>query len=261
MLTVWFCALSLVLCFVQLDSSREHGHDRSLFDLLRAGRVDLWILHVQRYRVRTQHTDNDTEAGSDRTGRAQGSLLPATLTSVRAVCVLSFHKAVADQPQGAWFPSETLKMAVCGVLFGVGQLFVLSSFFRLGVTGTFLGDYCGIFMSERVTGFPFNVVDNPMYVGSTMSFLAYSLWYSSSAGLLIAATVAVVYYVALKFEGSTHSTHTQRQANTPTCTRVGLIACSLDVPLAALCAVVSPYTTQIYLERDAARSAKGKKAQ
>lgn len=129
--------------------------------------------------------------------------IPRCIILTLSLLCCSFHKAVADQPQGNWFPSETLKMAVCGGLFGLGQLFVLSSFYRLGVTGTFLGDYCGIFMSERVTGFPFNVVENPMYVGSTMSFLAYSLWYSSWAGLLIAATVAVVYVVALKFEGST----------------------------------------------------------
>jgi hypothetical protein len=52
---------------------------------------------------------------------------------------------------------------VAAVLVGLGQLFVLSSFYRLGITGTFLGDYCGILMDERVTGFPFNVLDNPMY--------------------------------------------------------------------------------------------------
>lgn len=150
-------------------------------------------------------------------------------------------------------------MAVCGGLFGIGQLFVLSSFYRLGVTGTFLGDYCGIFMSERVTGFPFNVVENPMYVGSTMSFFAYSLWNSSWAGLLITATVAVVYIVALKFEGSDNRrkhTHRHTQSEQSTVGTAHSIVC-----IALLFSVCSPYTTQIYLERDAARSRKGKKAQ
>jgi len=45
------------------------------------------------------------------------------------------------------------------------------------VTGTFLGDYCGILLDAKITGFPFNVLDNPMYVGSSMSFLGTSLWY------------------------------------------------------------------------------------
>jgi methylene-fatty-acyl-phospholipid synthase len=38
-----------------------------------------------------------------------------------------------------------------------------------------LGDYCDILMDEKVTGFPFNVVDNPMYNGSTMVFLGIAL--------------------------------------------------------------------------------------
>lgn len=39
------------------------------------------------------------------------------------------------------------------------------------VTGTYLGDYFGILMSARVTGFPFNLFSDPMYVGSTFAFL------------------------------------------------------------------------------------------
>ncbi len=50
----------------------------------------------------------------------------------------------------------------------------------LGVTGTYLGDYFGILMDKMVTGFPFNILDNPMYIGSTMCFLAHSLWYAPS---------------------------------------------------------------------------------
>lgn len=62
------------------------------------------------------------------------------------------------------------------VLFTLGQTFVLSSTQVLGITGTFLGDYFGILMDHRVDGFPFNVLENPMYVGSTMCFIATALW-------------------------------------------------------------------------------------
>ena len=31
-------------------------------------------------------------------------------------------------------------------------------------------------MQEKVESFPFNVTDNPMYYGSTLSFLATALW-------------------------------------------------------------------------------------
>ncbi|KAJ2432885.1 Phosphatidyl-N-methylethanolamine N-methyltransferase [Coemansia sp. RSA 2440] len=56
-------------------------------------------------------------------------------------------------------------------------------------------------MDARVTGFPFNVLDNPMYVGSTLSFIGVSLWHARPAGLLVAAYVWLVYHIALKFEG------------------------------------------------------------
>jgi methylene-fatty-acyl-phospholipid synthase len=72
--------------------------------------------------------------------------------------------------------------------------------YALGVTGTYLGDYFGILMKERVTSFPFNVLDNPMYVGSTMVFVATSLWYASLAGLMVSAVVYVMYSIALRYE-------------------------------------------------------------
>ena len=87
------------------------------------------------------------------------------------------------------------------VLFVLGQVFVVTSMWALGVTGTYLGDYCGILMSARVTGFPFNVLNDPMYVGSAMAFLGTALWYESPAGIVLSALVWVVYAVALKYEG------------------------------------------------------------
>ncbi|XP_014680284.1 PREDICTED: phosphatidyl-N-methylethanolamine N-methyltransferase-like, partial [Priapulus caudatus] len=57
-------------------------------------------------------------------------------------------------------------------LMAVGMLLVASSFYRLGFMGTYMGDYFGILLDEKLTGFPFNVVDNPMYWGSTLNFLS-----------------------------------------------------------------------------------------
>ncbi|CAF2406060.1 unnamed protein product [Rotaria sp. Silwood2] len=86
------------------------------------------------------------------------------------------------------------------VIFIVGQIFVLSSFYKLGITGTFLGDYCGILMDAPVTTFPFNVVNNPMYTGSTLSFFALALYYSSPVGILLTIEVYIAYKIALLFE-------------------------------------------------------------
>lgn len=63
----------------------------------------------------------------------------------------------------------------------IGYLFVVTSTLRLGIIGTFLGDYFGFLMKERITSFPFNVCTHPMYEGSTMIFLGYSLWYGSGS--------------------------------------------------------------------------------
>ena len=71
---------------------------------------------------------------------------------------------------------EPFDTIVPAVLFSLGQLFVVTSTWALGITGTFLGDYFGILMDHRVEGFPFNVLRDPMYVGSTMSFAATALW-------------------------------------------------------------------------------------
>lgn len=39
-----------------------------------------------------------------------------------------------------------------------------------------LGDYFGILMEDRVTSFPFNVNENPMYNGTVMIFLGTAMW-------------------------------------------------------------------------------------
>lgn len=114
----------------------------------------------------------------------------------------SFQQALAAQPNLVPHPDyPTAHIVLAFVLFFTGQLLVITSMFALGVTGTYLGDYFGILMSHRVTTFPFNVVEDPMYIGSTLCFLGTSLWFRSPAGLAISLFVFIVYQVALSFEG------------------------------------------------------------
>lgn len=56
-------------------------------------------------------------------------------------------------------------------------------------------------MKSRVTGFPFNVLRDPMYVGSTLCFLGGAFWEGRVAGVGLTGLVWVVYMVALAFEG------------------------------------------------------------
>jgi phosphatidylethanolamine/phosphatidyl-N-methylethanolamine N-methyltransferase len=77
---------------------------------------------------------------------------------------------------------------------------VLSSMWALGVTGTYLGDYFGILMDTRVTGFPFNVCPWPMYLGSWLCFVAVAIYRGRPAGLALCVEVAVGYVLALRWE-------------------------------------------------------------
>ncbi|CAF1061278.1 unnamed protein product [Adineta steineri] len=111
------------------------------------------------------------------------------------------RKTIQNQPQLIISEEYSMLLKLISIaIFILGQIFVLSSFYKLGITGTFLGDYCGILMDAPVTTFPFNVLNNPMYVGSTLSFFALALYYSSPVGFLLTTEVYIVYQIALLFE-------------------------------------------------------------
>lgn len=111
-----------------------------------------------------------------------------------------FEAAMSNQPIAVALCTDEVN--ICGtLLIAIGTILVLSSTWSLGITGTFLGDYFGLLLKKRVTSFPFNIMNNPMYWGSTMNFLGYSLRQCSPAGLLLTALVATCYKIALLYEG------------------------------------------------------------
>jgi len=117
--------------------------------------------------------------------------------------------------QGPYHYMDNYLFKGLAVLLGAfGGAMVGGAYVRLGVTGTYLGDYFGILMKERVTGFPFNVLDNPMYMGSTILFLAHALWLASPVGLLLTMLQYIVYIVAISYEGPfTDKIYSQRKTN------------------------------------------------
>ncbi|ODN95902.1 methylene-fatty-acyl-phospholipid synthase [Cryptococcus wingfieldii CBS 7118] len=127
-------------------------------------------------------------------------ILALTIFSISAFRDHLFLNAVKDQPALAFLGHPVLQ-ALALAFFLSGQTFVISSMWALGVTGTYLGDYFGILMTHRVTSFPFNVLSDPMYVGSFLSHLGTALWFRSPVGIALGFWVWVVYAVALKFEG------------------------------------------------------------
>lgn len=114
----------------------------------------------------------------------------------------SHSMTLAMRAQVKWEVMDRTEFFYCGVILMMfGTLLVVTSFLALGFTGTFLGDYFGILMDEKVTGFPFNIIENPMYWGSTANYLGLALIGSSPVGLVLTAVVALVYKVAIRFEG------------------------------------------------------------
>ncbi|XBW35788.1 hypothetical protein QEN19_001360 [Hanseniaspora menglaensis] len=97
-----------------------------------------------------------------------------------------------------WIP--LLKVAG-GLFFAAGQILNLGSMYKLGIDGTYLGDYFGILKDEKLSGFPFNVVEHPMYIGSSLSFLGTAIYYGSPFGVAVSGFVRLVYQIAEQFEG------------------------------------------------------------
>ncbi|XP_039703513.1 phosphatidylethanolamine N-methyltransferase isoform X3 [Pteropus medius] len=118
------------------------------------------------------------------------------LNVLRSHC---FTQAMLSQPRMDSLDNPTAYQ-VGLVLLGIGSMLVLSSFFALGFTGTFLGDYFGILKEARVTTFPFNILDNPMYWGSTANYLGWAIMHASPTGLLLTMVVALIYVVAILYE-------------------------------------------------------------
>lgn len=139
-------------------------------------------------------------------------LLAVTIFSLGLARDLSFEWALRTQPVSPVLDQDAIK-TVGRLCIGLGQLLVVTSMYQLGVTGTYLGDYFGILMDDIVTAFPFNVSNNPMYQGSTLSFLGYSLLQGKPAGLVITLFVHTMYSIALKFEEPfTAKIYAQREA-------------------------------------------------
>ncbi|XP_030196894.1 phosphatidylethanolamine N-methyltransferase isoform X2 [Gadus morhua] len=114
----------------------------------------------------------------------------------------SHSMAVVMKAQPRWELLDRVEVFYAGaVLMAAGGLLVLTSFLSLGFTGTFLGDYFGILMDEPVTGFPFSLTENPMYWGSSATYLGLALIGASPVGLVLTAVVFLSYAVAIAFEG------------------------------------------------------------
>lgn len=128
------------------------------------------------------------------------ALLAVCIVSLNCVRTTTFHNAVNEHPICSPMQNEVIN-ALGYLIVAAGATLVISSSYRLGFFCSFMGDYFGILLDSKVTGFPFNVVDDPMYVGSAMIYLGFALQHASVVGLLLTACIGASYAIAAMFEG------------------------------------------------------------
>lgn len=120
----------------------------------------------------------------------------ATLAVLRSAL---FTAAMRDQPALDALDTPLIN-AIAGAVFVFGLVLFVGAYYRLGISGTYLGDYFGIFRDERITAFPFNVMDNPMYDGSSIFHMAEAFLNHKPAGIFLAAWLFIVYRIGCLFE-------------------------------------------------------------
>lgn len=101
-----------------------------------------------------------------------GVYLSAALIAILSVFRSAlFAAAMRDQPMLKDLDTPVFN-AIGGTMFIIGLVFFIGAYYQLGISGTYLGDYFGILREDRITAFPFNILDNPMYDGSSMFHFA-----------------------------------------------------------------------------------------
>jgi methylene-fatty-acyl-phospholipid synthase len=82
------------------------------------------------------------------------------------------------------------------IMLAIGLILVFGAYYRLGIHGIYYADYFGILMKEKVTAFPYNATDNPMYGGSTLIFLSGALYNRAYCGFALTILALLMYVVA-----------------------------------------------------------------
>ena len=108
-------------------------------------------------------------------------------------------KSVVDEQQKLNLPSLYIDL-VGYLIYGIGFILVAASTFQLGIVGTYLGDYFGILLPKKVTGFPYNITSSPMYDGSVLNHLGHSILSRSPVGIVITIWVWIIYRIGCYFE-------------------------------------------------------------
>jgi methylene-fatty-acyl-phospholipid synthase len=106
-----------------------------------------------------------------------------------------YFRVVKNQPQFD-IGYDDLITIISYTMFAIGLILVFGAYYRLGIHGIYYADYFGILMKEKVTAFPYNATDNPMYGGSTLIFLSGALNTKAYCGFGLTILALLMYIVA-----------------------------------------------------------------
>lgn len=88
------------------------------------------------------------------------------------------------------------------MVFALGAVLSLAGFARLGIRGTYMGEAFGFLCPALITNFPFSIVDDPMYFGSTLLHFGAAIHRCSVPGIFLALCTGLSYWTAARvFEG------------------------------------------------------------
>jgi phosphatidylethanolamine N-methyltransferase len=111
-----------------------------------------------------------------------------------------YKRLVKDSPSFDVGDYELVFFIMAALCFAVGVTLVIMALYRLGIHGIYYADYFGVLMKEKVTDFPYNVTDNPLYQGSTLLFLSGAFYYHSVTGFALTLLAHLMYKLAAVLE-------------------------------------------------------------
>lgn len=127
------------------------------------------------------------------------AVLGITIVLLNVLRTTMFELAISSQP--VYDLPFTTHHYLGYLLIAIGQFLTISSFYKLGFYATFLADHFGLFMHDApITSFPFNVLSDPMYWGSTITYLGIAVSQSSPSGLLLTFWIFIIYKLAIMQE-------------------------------------------------------------
>jgi protein-S-isoprenylcysteine O-methyltransferase Ste14 len=124
------------------------------------------------------------------------TVLAITIILLNVLRTTMFESAIKSQP--TFNISTSFHIYIGYVLILLGQFLTMSSFYKLGFYATFLADHFGLFTHDApITSFPFSLISDPMYWGSSISYFGIALSQSSPSGLLLTLWIIIIYKLAI----------------------------------------------------------------